>query len=55
MDGELFWFEGSVQDEPEQQQQQQEQQEEVVKYFEFPKKFKMGREVLLAAASRQGT
>ena len=47
MDGELFWFEGSVQDEPE--QQQEEQQEEVVKYFEFPKKFTMGRKVLLAA------
>ena len=48
VDGEIFWVEGSVQDEQE-QQQQQEQQEEVVKYFEFPKKFKMGREVLLAA------
>jgi hypothetical protein len=50
VDKELIWVEGSVEEEPVQQQEQrQRQQEEVVKYFEFPKKFKMGCQALLAA------
>ena len=51
VDEELFWVEGSVEEEPVQQQQQQEQgqQAEAVKYLEFSKKFKIGCEALLAA------
>ena len=52
VDGELFWVEGSVEEEPvqqQQQEQQQRQQEEAVKYLKFPKTFKMGCEALLEA------